>query len=128
MPYDQRKSLKGLRFPFAVSVNSGRCESTENEDQIESCLRMLIATEKGSRPMLRDYGLGAKLLLQEPNDEVLQNLFRRLVFEEVARWEPRVTVNDVSFLVNEAELHIVLYYQVNETGADKASDFSFPRI
>ena len=126
MSYDQPNSLKGLRFPFSVSDVSGRSEVTEFSAQIESSLLMLIVTEKGSRPMLRDYGLGIRQLVQEPNDEVLQNLFRRLAYEEIIRWEPRIVLNEIDFAVNEEVLHIYLRYVLVETGSERVSDFTFP--
>lgn len=126
MPFESSSQIKGLRFPFKVSVKSGRTEVTTEAAQIESGLRMLIVTEKGSRPMLRDYGLGLKIILQEPNDELLQNLFRRLAFEEISRWEPRVIINNIYFKVDKENLHIYLEYRLAETGQDIVSDFSFP--
>lgn len=126
MANDVVNTLKGMRFPFSVSSISGSTQTTSEKQQIESCLKMLLVTEKGSRPMLRDYGLGLALVLQEPNDEIAQNLFRRLAFEEITRWEPRIIVTNIIFKVEEADLHIFLEYQLLQTGESVTSDFTFP--
>jgi phage baseplate assembly protein W len=119
--------LKGLKFPFSISAQSGRTSAVENKAQIESCLKLLLAVDKGSRPMRRDYGVGIGTLLQEPNDDILQNLVRRFIFEEVMRWEPRVVLKDVEFISNKdlGVLHVVLFYDLSDTGEANQIDFSF---
>lgn len=120
-------NLKGLLFPFRVSEQSGRSAAAVNVDQIESCLKLLLATDPGSRPMKRTYGVGLNVLLQEPNDQNLRVLFRRIIFEEVTRWEPRVNIVDVEFK-SDAELgtlHVILKYELSETGESKELDISF---
>lgn len=125
MPLDYIPELKGIKFPFALASDSGGARGATDAEQIESCLKMLLVTEKGSRVMMRDYGLGLGLILQEPNDEMAQNLFKRLIFEEIMRWEPRVILNSVQFSVEEETLHIYLEYQVGQR-ENIMSDFAFP--
>lgn len=121
------KALKGIRFPFGVSTAAGRVRSAEGTEQIESCLRLLLVVDPGSRPMLRTYGIGIQSMLQEPNDEGTQNLFRRLIFEGITRWEPRVSLNSVDFSKDEelGFLHVVLHYELTNSGEALVSDFSF---
>lgn len=126
MPYDVPSTLKGVRFPFVVSGVSGGSIATEEKAQIESCIKMLLVTEVGSRLMLRDYGVGLSLILQEPNDEVAQNLFRRLAFEGITRWEPRVMITNMTFKTEEEILHIYLEYQLLVNGESITADFAFP--
>lgn len=120
-------SLKGMLFPFRVSAQSGRSAAAVDVGQIESCLKMLLTTDPGSRPMRRTYGVGLNVLLQEPNDDNLRSLFRRIIFEEVTRWEPRVNIVDVIFKSDEqiGTLHVILKYELSETGESKELDISF---
>lgn len=120
-------NLKGMLFPFRVSAQSGRAAASVDVAQIESCLKMLLTTDPGSRPMRRRYGVGLQALVQEPNDQNLRSLFRRIIFEEVTRWEPRVIINDVVFESDEqiGTLKVILYYELSETGESKELDISF---
>jgi len=119
--------VKGLSFPFGYSDQSGRVQSSDGIAQIESCVKLLLTVDKGSRPMMRDYGVGLSILLQEPNDEVMQNLTRRLIYEEIVRWEPRIQPIDVQFTVDEdlGILRVDLTYALLDTGEQRVMNFDF---
>jgi len=120
-------TLKGFRFPVAVSPTRGQMLTTEERRQIESDLLLLLVTEPGSRPFRRDYGVGISLLLQEPNDQMLQTLMKRLIIEGITLFEPRVVINDVQFKTNDSTLTIILVYELQANEQENTAEFSFPK-
>jgi len=120
-------ALKGFRFPVVVSPTRGQMLTTEESKQIESDLLLLLVTEPGSRPFRRDYGVGISLLLQEPNDQMLQTLMKRLIIEGVTLFEPRVLINDVQFKTTDSTLTIILVYELQTNEQENVTEFNFPK-
>lgn len=119
--------LKGLRFPFTISSSRGNALSGEEVKQIESDLLMLLVTEPGSRPFRRDYGIGISLLLQEPNDDILQALAKRRIVEGIVMFEPRIILTNIDFKATNEILTITLGYELQSNGQNITSDFNFNR-
>ena len=69
-------------------------ESSEIED-IKRCLNMLYSTKAGEQPLDRDFGLKTDFL-SEPI-LVAQNNFSLEVVRKTAKYEPRVTVQEVEY-------------------------------
>ena len=83
LPYPTRKTPKGYWY------------SQDGINQIKSDLLCLLLTNPGERVMLPEFGTPLKKLLFEQNDVVLQNQARRLISDAIARWEPRVAIQNI---------------------------------
>jgi len=85
---------RGISFPLRVD-QSGSIAMTNGASDIDSSLRMVITTAPGERLMRPEFGCRIWELVFEPINANTLGLMGEAVREAVARWEPRVTLNDV---------------------------------
>ena len=107
----------GWRFPTGVTGNGG-IALVRGDDELVQAMRLILATYPGERPMrpafgsrLRDFVFrdGGPLTIAELSDEVHRALLR---------WEPRVDVEAVEVLRDEADPAVLLIdirYRVKAT-------------
>ena len=85
---------RGFSFPMRVD-QSGSLAMTAGSDDINSSIRMVLTTAPGERLMRPEFGCRIWELLFEPINANTLGLMSEAVREAVARWEPRVTLEDV---------------------------------
>ena len=68
-------------------------------DDIKRCLETLYQTPEGTCPLDRDFGLSQELV-GLPLD-VAQNEFALEIIEKTERYEPRASIKDILFEMNE---------------------------
>ena len=65
-------------------------------DQIKADLLQLLLTNPGERVMLPDFGTPLRKLVFEPNDPTLEVQAKKMIADAIARWEPRIEINNIS--------------------------------
>jgi phage baseplate assembly protein W len=85
---------RGISFPMRVD-QSGAIAMSSGPDGIDSSLRMVLTTAPGERLMRPAFGCKIWELLFEPINANTIGVMREAVREAVARWEPRVQLDDV---------------------------------
>jgi phage baseplate assembly protein W len=95
-PAADRHSLfgAGLAFPPRVGAD-GRLAVSAGEDNVRESMRIILLTEPGERLMRDEFGGGLRRFLFEPNTVTTRALIRERVARALARWEPRIVVDDV---------------------------------
>jgi phage baseplate assembly protein W len=92
---------KFLGAPYPIEKNpNGFLYSQSGINQIKADMLILLLTNPGERVMNPAYGTPLKKLIFEPNDEVLKQKARNIIFNSISRWEPRVVINQVEVLTN----------------------------
>lgn len=86
---------QGLGFPPRVGAD-GRLAWSEGEDNVRESIRIILMTEPGERLMREEFGCGLRRFLFEPNTVTTRALIREQVMRAVTRWEPRVSVDEVT--------------------------------
>ena len=86
---------QGLSFPPRVGAD-GRLSWSEGETNVRESIRVILLTEPGERLMREDFGCGLRRFLFEPNTVTTRQLIRERVEKAIARWEPRVQVDEVT--------------------------------
>jgi uncharacterized protein len=86
---------QGLAFPPRVGAD-GRLAWSSGEQNVRESIRLILLTEPGERLMREGFGCGLRPFLFEPNTVTTRQLIRERIIEAVGRWEPRVTVVNVS--------------------------------
>jgi phage baseplate assembly protein W len=86
---------QGLSFPPRVGAD-GRLAWSAGEDNVREMIRVILMTEPGERMMREDFGGGLRRFLFEPNTVVTRQAIQNTVTQSIARWEPRVAVDEVS--------------------------------
>jgi phage baseplate assembly protein W len=86
---------KGMSFPPRVGAD-GRVAWSEGEENVRESIRVILLTERRERLRLPGFGGGLSRYLFEPNTVTTRQLIKDRITKELAQWEPRVAVEDVS--------------------------------
>jgi phage baseplate assembly protein W len=86
---------QGLSFPPRVGPD-GRLAWSAGEDNVRELIRVILMTEAGERLMRESFGGGLRQYLFEPNVPTTHQRIRSSIEQAIARWEPRVSVDDVA--------------------------------
>ncbi|MFL6227733.1 MAG: GPW/gp25 family protein [Pyrinomonadaceae bacterium] len=93
---------KGLSFPPRVGTD-GRTVWSEGEENVRESIRIILLTDKRERLRLPAFGGSLSRYLFEPNTVTTRQLIRDRITKELAQWEPRVAVEDVSVEPDETD-------------------------
>lgn len=93
--------FRGLVIPIA-KWSGGYFSTRTTKDLIKSSIRMILLTRLGERVMLPEFGSRLHELVFEPMSDVLAQLAKAYVIEAIQRWEPRVILQKVTIVPNEA--------------------------
>jgi Bacteriophage baseplate protein W len=93
---------QGLSFPPRVGPD-GRLAWSSGEDNIRELMRVILTTEAGERVMRENFGCGLRQYLFEPNTVTTRQRIQNSIQQGLARWEPRIAVDDVSVDPDDAD-------------------------
>ncbi|MFT4658696.1 MAG: phage baseplate assembly protein W [Candidatus Aldehydirespiratoraceae bacterium] len=85
---------RGISFPMRVD-QSGSIATTSGAGDIDSSILMVLTTAPGERLMRPAFGCKIWQLLFEPINANTLGLMSEAVREAVARWEPRVKIENI---------------------------------
>lgn len=85
---------QGLAFPLQVNPR-GEIALVGGERDIEQSIRIILETMPGERVMRPDFGCRMWELVFAPRDPTTEGLLIHYVEQALARWEPRIEVNEV---------------------------------
>jgi uncharacterized protein len=103
---------RSLGFPPQVGPN-GQMLWSAGELNVRESICIILRTRPGERVLQPDFGCGLDHYLFEPNNISTLRLIQEDVKRSIARWEPRVTLNDVQVAVNpfdQRAVDITIYY------------------
>lgn len=119
-----QEKLINIRFPFRDSTKGHFIEMTNTtKDAIKSDLMHLLLTRKGERFYNPDFGTNLLKYIFEPNDTITQGEIKEDINNDVKRFLPSLTIDDISFSNTEIEEHIkcTIKFTIND-GIFKSSD------
>ncbi len=93
---------RSLGFPPRVGAD-GRMAWSAGELNVRESICIILCTSPGERVMQPDFGCGLERFLFEPNSLSTLRLIQEEVKRALARWEPRVSLDDVLVRVNPTE-------------------------
>lgn len=120
-----------------VDVNSNFGEDSDPElvkdvAAINNSLFNLFSCIPGTRPFEREYGCELMQALFEPADSVTADFLGITLFQSIARWEPRISVDTArSFVGQSAEadgFDVTIAYTINRTRLTGTYSFTARRI
>jgi phage baseplate assembly protein W len=109
----------GWRFPLQVTPN-GRIAQAKYEQRIEESIVLIVATARGERVMLPDFGCGIHDVVFAPNDARTIALVVHEVRRALVSYEPRIDVLDVHAENTEEAPNLLLIrvnYRIRATNA-----------
>ncbi|MBI3637980.1 MAG: GPW/gp25 family protein [Candidatus Rokubacteria bacterium] len=109
----------GWKFPLQVTP-AGRLAQARHEQRIEEAIYLILATARGERVMLRDFGCGIHDLVFAPNNTSTVSIVTHMVRDALTTWEPRIDVLDVVVEAPAEQPNLLLIrvnYRVRATNA-----------
>lgn len=114
-------SSKGFKLKNIIAVNSGGFIGTsENEQNIQESLNVILSTQKGMRPGIPDFGCAIINRVFDQNDPTQELVIRDDIISAIETWEPRVEINAVELTINPDtyEIGVQVDYSVIDLGED----------
>ena len=108
---------RGFSRPLEVD-HTGSINLTDGAEDLDRSIRMVLLTAPGERLMRQDFGCRIWDLLFEPVTANLLGLIAEAVRDSLARWEPRIEVDDVQPAVDPGDsalIRITISYRVRVT-------------
>ena len=140
LPYDPATGLgpgrdldivgAGWAFPIGLDAR-GRVALTRGAATIERSIRIILQTVKGERPMRPEFGSDLHLLVFAENNPTTVGRADFYVRQALARWEPRIEVEDVLIdwsSTNRGMMLIEITYRIKLTNDVRNLVFPFYAI
>lgn len=89
------------------------------DESVRQMIRVILLTRPGEQLMHPDFGAGIGQFLHQPNTIETRRRLRDVVVESLAKWETRISVEDVAVSdVDGAptQVRIEVFYQLRRTG------------
>ena len=105
----------GWKFPFGISGEHGRVETSEGRENIRQSVKIILLTEPGERMMHPEFGTKLHQFLFESMDSQTEEMIRREVRHSLQMWEKRIwdiQVETDMGLERQGELHINVAYRI----------------
>lgn len=110
-------STRGISFPFRVGNRGGIVMSgvdNTSAPHLEESIEQILLTFKGERVMEYHFGSELDTDIFEPNESVTHNLIKYQIKEALNKYEPRITVVDMTLKGDDNQVYVELIYRVNE--------------
>ena len=118
---------RGWHFPPMLDER-GMIALTNDYDEIEQSIRIILSTAPGQRVMRPEFGCRIHELVFAPNSNATAGQAIRYVSEALGRWEPRIEVLKVEVEPEAGEpacLAISISYRVNATHSNRSLVYPF---
>lgn len=107
---------QGCKFPFQFGKVSGATvistATSRDQQHIHESIRQILGTRRGERFVLPEFGSRLHELLFESNDAILRGLVRHEVGDVLARWEPRIIVDEVQVTSDAHMVQVSIAYHL----------------
>ena len=117
----------GWAFPLRTDA-TGSVALVRREREIEQSIHLILVTAYGERPMRPEFGCGIHDHVFGTPDATTAGLLADEVERSLARWEPRIEVNDVVVTTDDNEpstLYIDVLYTILGTNDPRNLVFPF---
>jgi phage baseplate assembly protein W len=118
-PNNQQRAFLGQGWSFPLGVDSrGGIALSRYDHDIREAITIILSTARGERVMRPEFGSSIHEFVFAPNNATTAGLLAYAVREALARWEPRIDLDDVNVQPDPLEdnrLLINIRYRVKAT-------------
>jgi len=118
---------KGLKFPLSLD-NKGNVAMSEEAENIEQAIKIIIGTAIGERVMRPDFGCRIHDFVFYPNNASTAALVSFYAREALIKWEPRIEETMVKAYpdsVKDNVLYIDISYRIRRTNTTRNLVYPF---
>ncbi|MFT3843299.1 MAG: GPW/gp25 family protein [Myxococcaceae bacterium] len=117
----------GTGWAFPVTPDGkGQLPLSDGRDQVNQAIGLILETEPGERVMRPDFGCGLRRYLMKPNTVATRTLLRDDVTQALVRWEPRISVKEVSVEPGDDPAMVVITISYLLTRSGQSGNFVYP--
>lgn len=87
---------QGIKFPLDVD-SSGRIALQNDSDLVKQSLGILFSEPVGTEFFREHYGSRVRLVLFEPNDQIVKSLLDYYIVDAIEKWERRIQIIDIQY-------------------------------
>ena len=102
----------------------GPGEIVEQLDDIEQCIRILLATPKGAVQHRPEFGCDAWQYLDHPVAEALPHIVRECT-DSLAKWEPRATVTNIAASYDAEHVSLTIRWTASLGSAGQTTEVAY---
>jgi phage baseplate assembly protein W len=114
----------GWSFPPTFDTTANSVIMTSDETDIQLSLQILLATRKGERVMVPDYGCNLDEMLFEPMTTTFKTYIREMIKTAILYYEPRIDLSSIQ-VDDSRETEGVILIMLNYTVRTTNSRFNF---
>lgn len=106
---------EGWQFPFGISREHGRVETSSDSENIRQSVKVILLTEPGERMMHPKFGTKLHQFLFENMDSQTREMICREVHNSLQMWEKRIQDIRVEARLapeSQGELHVAVTYRI----------------
>lgn len=122
----RRKSFLGVGWAFPPEFEQDKysCRMVSDEENIAQSLLTLLSTTPGERVHRYDYGCNIRRFAFEIIGTTTETLLKDEIERSIMLFEPRVTVDSITFRKEESVLNIDINYTIRLT--NRRSNMVYP--
>jgi phage baseplate assembly protein W len=115
---------------YGIGLNFGKDRKgffspVADKKLIRDSIYSILMTHPGERVHLPDFGVGLDLYVFEQNDEVLEDILRTKIIDQINKWEPGVDIVDLIFTRDNEKFIIQLVVRLRDfNGQIEKLDYS----
>jgi len=111
---------KGIRFPKLFSRSTGGVAIQEGIEKVNQSIADILNTRKGERVLNPEYGSDLPYMVFELNDPATEDVLSISILRDLAYWEPRINILDISVSSTDAEtdrniMNVKITYEIRGT-------------
>jgi uncharacterized protein len=114
-------------FPLLSGVQDGRLGWSTGNASVREVMLNILLTRPGERLMRPEFGAGLRDFVHHPNNQTTRALIADATRKSIARWEPRVNVEEVHVEPDTQSLSVVnlsIRYRLRQDGSAGNLDLS----
>lgn len=118
---------QGLAFPLQIDPRGGIALASGERDIVQA-IRIILETVPGERVMRPEFGCRAWELVFAPRNAATRALLIHYVEQALARWEPRIEVQEVRVLDDpgrDAAFLVEIDYRIKATHDERSIVYPF---
>lgn len=108
-----------------LSYQQQMVQLTNDENEIEQAIRIILLTAPGERVMRPDFGCRIHELVFEPNNRATAVQAERYITEALSKWEPRIQVTQVEAKPEDCHLLVFITYAIKATHDERSLVYPF---
>lgn len=116
---------RGLASPLRVTEAGGMARAN-GSDRISQAIFVILETEPGERIMLPEFGCPLQQFIMEPNSYATHAAIGREINLALARFEPRISVEDVVFQPADDAAAVIVEIRFRHLHDGRADNLVFP--